>query len=70
MKYQIRLQGNLDSDWSAWFNGMTVTPDDTGETVLTGHLPDQAALHGVLKKIRDLGLPLLAIHQIDTEDSN
>lgn len=59
--YHIRLQGHLDSHWSAWFDGLAVTNTPNGETVLSGPLPDQAALHGVLLKIRDLGLPLLAL---------
>ena len=59
--YQIRLQGHLDSHWSAWFEGLTITNEANGEAVLRGPLADQAALHGVLIKVRDLGLPLLAI---------
>jgi hypothetical protein len=59
--YHIRLKGHLDSNWSAWFEGMSISNEPNGEAVLRGPLADQAALHGVLIKIRDLGLPLLAV---------
>jgi hypothetical protein len=59
--FHIRLKGHLDSHWSAWFDNMTVANEANGETVLHGLLPDQAALHRVLMKVRDLGLPLLAV---------
>jgi hypothetical protein len=73
--YHIRLKGHLDTHWSAWFDNMTVSNEADGEAVLHGPLPDQAALHGVLIKIRDLGLPLLAVCQVpaaggDTEYSD
>ena len=58
---EIRVQGHLDGSWSAWFDGLKVTIAERGESVLGGSLPDQAALHGVLTKVRDLGLPLLAV---------
>jgi hypothetical protein len=67
--YQIRLKGHLDRHWSAWFDGLTVTNEANGEAVLRGPLADQAALHGVLIKIRDLGLPLLAVTTIATTES-
>ena len=63
--YQIIVKGHLDSEWSDWFDGLTITLVDSGETVLTGPLADQTALHGVLIKIRDLGLPLLSLTRID-----
>jgi hypothetical protein len=63
--YQIVLKGHLDEEWSEWFAGLTVTRADNGETILTGPVVDQAALHGVLMKVRDLGLPLLALTRID-----
>lgn len=63
--YQITLQGRLDPAWAAWFDGLAVLPGAPGETVLRGALPDQAALHGVLKRVRDLGLPLLAVERLD-----
>jgi hypothetical protein len=59
--YQIRVQGHFDRDWSAWFDGMTISNQPNGEAVLLGPLVDQAALYGLLIKIRDLGLPLLAV---------
>jgi hypothetical protein len=64
MAYQIRLKGHLSSDWSEWFGGMTITLQDNGETLLTGTVIDQAALHGLIKKIRDLGLPLLSVNPV------
>ena len=60
--YQIRLQGHLDAQWSAWFGGLTVTLEDNGETLLTGQVADQAALYGLLRKVRDLGMPLLSVN--------
>ncbi len=59
--YEIRVQGHLDNTWSVWFDGLTLTQLPCGETVLAGYLVDQAALHGVLAKVRDLGMPLLAV---------
>jgi hypothetical protein len=59
--YQIRVKGHLAQHWSAWFDNMTITNQPNGDAVLTGPLADQAALHGLLIKIRDLGLPLLAV---------
>jgi hypothetical protein len=59
--YEIRIEGHLSSSWSDWFQGMTIQHEESGETVLFGHLVDQAALHGVLMRIRDLGLPLIAV---------
>ncbi len=67
--YHIRVKGHLDSHWSAWFDGLTISNEENGEAVLHGSLPDQAALHGVLIKIRDLGLPLLAITTVATDES-
>ena len=63
--YQIRLKGQLGSEWTDWFGGLAVTLDDDGNTLLTGPALDQAALHGLLKKVRDLGLPLLSINSIE-----
>jgi hypothetical protein len=65
--YQIRVKGHLGCQWTQWFGGMTITLEDNGETLLTGPLVDQAAVHGLLKKVRDLGLPLISVIRIETE---
>ena len=62
--YQIRVQGNLDPRWSDWFDGLTITPQAGDETLLVGPVADQPALHGLLAKIRDLGLPLVAVKRV------
>ena len=62
--YEIRVKGNLDLRWSDWFDGFSITPVGDGETLLIGSVADQAALHGVLHKIRDLGLPLLTVQRL------
>jgi hypothetical protein len=61
MVYQIRVKGHLGSQWQDWFGGLTVTLEDNGETLLTGPVVDQAALHGLIKKVRDLGMPLVSV---------
>ena len=61
--YQIRLKGQLGREWAEWFGGLTITLADNGETLLTGPVIDQAALYGVLKRIRDLGLPLISVNR-------
>ena len=61
MVYQIRIQGHLGSEWTDWFEGLTITLEDNGETLLRGQVVDQAALYGLLRKVRDLGMPLLAV---------
>lgn len=61
--YRIRVRGNLDQKWSDWFDGFSITPHGDDETVLTGHVVDQSALHGMLGKIRDLGLPILLVER-------
>ena len=63
--YQIRLRGHLGPQWADWFGGLAITLEANGDTLLTGPVPDQAALHGLLRKVRDLGLPLLAVTCID-----
>jgi hypothetical protein len=60
--YQVRVQGHLGSDWSDWFEGLTITPVENGETLLTGPVSDQAELYGLLRKVRDLGLTLLSVN--------
>jgi hypothetical protein len=68
--YEIRVQGHLDQRWSAWFAGLAITYDTDDNTVLRGPLVDEAALHGVLIKVRDLALPLLAVNRVaaDTQE--
>ena len=68
--YQIRVKGHLDSQWTEWFEGLAVTLEEDGDTLLTGPVVDQAALHGLLKKVRDLGLPLVSVVQIQGLDSH
>jgi len=65
--YEIRVQGQLDSHWNSWFEGLALTLLENGETLITGPIPDQAALHGILAKIRDLGLQLLSVVCVDCE---
>jgi ABC-2 type transport system ATP-binding protein len=65
--YQITVKGQLDGEWSEWFDGLQVSPTSTGETVLSGPIQDQSALHGVLVKVRDLGLPLLSVTRAEPE---
>jgi hypothetical protein len=64
-RYEIRLQGHLEPRWAAWFDGLSVTNDSDGTTALRGPVVDQAALHGVLQKVRDTGLPLLSVSRLD-----
>ena len=66
-RYQIRVKGVLDIKWSDWFDGFTIIPQADDETLLDGQVTDQAALHGLLAKIRDLGLPLLSVNLIEVE---
>ena len=65
MIYQIRIKGHLGREWTDWFEGLTITPEDNGETLLTGPVVDQAALHGVLRKVRDVGMPLLSVSCVE-----
>jgi hypothetical protein len=65
--YEIRVKGVLDEQWSSWLDGMTIVPQISGETLLTGPVRDQAALHGLIIKIRDMGLPLLSVKRMDAD---
>ncbi len=65
--YQIRLQGHLGRNWTDWFGDVTITLEDNGETLLTGPVVDQAALYGLLRKVRDLGLPLISVTRAQTD---
>lgn len=64
-QYEIRLNGHLDQRWVAWFDGLTITPQGDGTTVLYGPVVDQAALHGLLQKVRNLGLPLVSVTSVE-----
>ena len=64
MVYQIKIKGHLDRGWTDWFGGLTITLGEDGDTLLTGPVADQAALHGLLKRVRDLGMPLLSVNHL------
>ena len=66
-RYEIRVKGHLPQHWSEWLEGLTITHDSNGETIITGSLRDQAALFGVMMKARDLGLTLLSVNQVGSE---
>ena len=68
MVYQIRIKGHLSPDWSDWFDGLAIMQEDNGETLLFGPVVDQAALHGVLRKVRDLGMPLLSVSRVEPDE--
>lgn len=64
MRYAIRVRGHLDDRWAAWFEGFRLSREDNGDTVLTGPVVDQAALHGLLRRVRDLGMPLVSVARV------
>ena len=68
--YQIRLKGHLAHEWTDWFEGLTITLEEDSSTLLTGPVIDQAALHGLLKKVRDLGLPLVSVVQVQIDETH
>lgn len=68
--YQIRIKGHLGSEWTDWFSGMSIVRDKNGEMLLTGPVVDQSALYGLLKKVSDLGMPLLEVRRVKPDDPN
>ena len=66
--YEIRLKGHLDARWANRFEGLIITLEEDGDTLLTGPVPDQAALHGLLKKVRDLGMPLVSVNRVQSNE--
>lgn len=65
--YEIRIKGHLDKRWAEWFDGLTITPEENGITLLSGPVVDQAALHGLLRKVRDLAMPLLSVIRVERD---
>ena len=68
--YQIRIDGQLGREWTDWFDGLSITPGENGTTLLTGPVIDQSALHGLLKKVRDLGTPLVSVNRMEMDGSS
>ncbi len=68
--YQIRIKGHLAHQWTDWFEGLTITLEEDGNTLLTGPVIDQSALHGLLKKVRDLGMPLVSVAQVQFNETH
>jgi hypothetical protein len=66
-QYEIRLKGHLDSRWAAWFDGLSLSHNSDGTTVIHGFVADQAALHGLLQKVRDIGVPLISVTQVEPD---
>jgi hypothetical protein len=66
-RYEVRLRGHLASRWAAWFDGLSISNESDGTTLIDGLVFDQAALHGLLQKVRDVGLPLISVTQVDTD---
>jgi hypothetical protein len=69
-QYEIRLKGHLDTRWAAWFDGLTLTHQSDGTTVVHGPVVDQAALHGLLQKVRDVGLPLVSVARVEPDQTD
>ena len=67
MQYEIRVDGHLGTRWAAWFDGLAITSEGDGTTVLRGPVVDQAALHGLLQKLRDVGIPLISLTQVPSD---
>jgi hypothetical protein len=67
--YQIRVKGYLGDQWAAWFDGLTLSLEDNGDTLVTGPVLDQAALHGLLRKVRDLGMPLISVNRVEGDQA-
>lgn len=67
--YQIRIGGHLGCQWAEWFEGLTLTPEENGDTVLTGPVADQDALYGLLRKVRDLGMPLISVNRVESDSA-
>ncbi len=63
--YQIRIRGHLGREWTDWFEGLTITPQEDGDTLLTGPVADQAALYGLLRRVRDLGMALVSVNRVE-----
>jgi hypothetical protein len=68
--YEIRIKGHLDDQWADWFGGLTLTLKEDGNTLLTGMVADQAALHGLLRKVRDLGMALISVNRIEPDQAH
>jgi hypothetical protein len=68
--YEIRIKGHLDDQWADWFGDLTLTLEENGDTLLTGTLVDQAALHALLRRVRDLGMPLLSVMRVEPDQAS
>jgi len=68
LRAEIRVKGQIDEDWSDWFEGLAITYTDQDETILTGEIADQSALYGLIAKLRDLGLPLISVDSVEVKD--